>query len=254
MASEKAKALAAEQKAAVKAEKLRKKNSTDPRDWSRTRQFVQAYRITSEHDPRLRWYMLGAAAGTIAVIALVGVLTRLAWWAWLPLALTTALLAALLVLTQRVKKVNFTRYAGQPGSSEVALQLLNNKKYSYDMAITATRQLDLVHRVLGPGGVVLLGEGQPARVKPLLASEAKKHEQVAWGTKVTTMMVGDATGQVPLAQLQKAIEKLPKVMEPHQIAEVKQRLRALDAVRPKAPMPKGPMPTVKGVNRALRGR
>ena len=34
----------------------------------------------------------------------------------------------------------------------------------------------------------------------------------------------------------------------------RQRLRALDAVRPKAPLPKGPMPTPKGINRAMRGR
>ena len=47
---------------------------------------------------------------------------------------------------------------------------------------------------------------------------------------------------------------MPKSLQPFQIAEVKQRLRALDAVRPKAPVPKGPMPTPKGLNRAMRGR
>ena len=51
MASEKAKQLAAEQKAAAKAEKLRKKNSDDPRDWGRVKQVVEAYQRTAEVDP-----------------------------------------------------------------------------------------------------------------------------------------------------------------------------------------------------------
>jgi len=55
MASEKAKALAAEQKAAIKAEKQRKKNSDDPRDWGRVRHIIEAYKRTNEVDPiRLR--------------------------------------------------------------------------------------------------------------------------------------------------------------------------------------------------------
>ncbi len=57
-----------------------------------------------------------------------------------------------------------------------------------------------------------------------------------------------------LGDLEKRITKMPTVLQPHQAAEVRRRLAALDAVRPKAPMPKGPMPTPKGINRAMRGR
>ena len=67
--------------------------------------------------------------------------------------------------------------------------------------------------------------------------------------------------ETPEAKLYKALDKLaehlkkmPKAIQPVQITEVKQRLRALDAVRPKVPIPKGPMPTMKGANRAMRGR
>jgi hypothetical protein len=254
MASEKAKALAAKQKAEIKAEKLRKKNSSDPNDWSRTRQFVEAYKRTAEIDKLLNPLMAGAALGTIAVITAFGLLSRTAWWAWVPLALVSGLLAAMLILTNRAKRAMFERHHGQPGSAELALQMLNKKKFSYAMAVTATRQLDLVHRVIGPSGIILVGEGQPARVKPLLAAEAKRHEQVAFGVKVSTIVLGDGAGQVKLKELQKHIEKMPKAMQPYQIAELNNRLKALDAVRPKAPLPKGPMPTIKGVNRALRGR
>ena len=107
---------------------------------------------------------------------------------------------------------------------------------------------------MGAPGVVLVGEGNPSRTRALLATETKKHEQVAYGVPVTNVLIGKDAGQVSLENLQKHLEKLPKAMQPHQLTEVKQRLKALDAMRPKIPVPRGPMPTMKGVNRAMRGR
>ena len=254
MASEKAKELAAKQKAERKAEKLRKKNSDDPRDWGRVRQTVEAYKRTAEIDPSVTWWMLGVGLGVAAVIIELGILTNLAWWAYVPLAIMAGFLGALMMLTRRVKTATIKRYDGQPGSAEVVLQLMNKKKYTYDMAINVNRQMDMVHRVIGPMGIVLIGEGSPGRVRQMLASDAKKHEQVSFGTPVVTVMVGDGANQIKLGDLQKHIEKMPKALQPYQIAEVQQRLRALDAIRPKAPLPKGPMPTPKGLNRAMRGR
>ncbi|MCW3156819.1 DUF4191 domain-containing protein [Micropruina sonneratiae] len=253
MASDKAKELAAKQKAERRAEKLRKKNSDDPRDWGRVRQIIEAYKRTNEIDPELKWWTLAATAGPVLLCVLLGLWLQ-PWWLWLITGLMFALVGALYVLTWRVKKANYKRYEGQAGSSEVALQLLNKRKWTYELGIAATRQMDVVHRVVGPPGVVLIAEGTPARARALLGTEAKKHEQVAYGVPVTQVMVGKDQGQVPLDHLQKHLEKLPKAMQPQQLTEVKQRLRALDAMRPKMPVPRGPMPTMKGVNRAMRGR
>ena len=71
MASEKAKALAAQQKQERKAEKLRKKNSDDPRDWGRVRQIIEAYKRTNELDPELKWWTLLAVAGPIVLMLAV---------------------------------------------------------------------------------------------------------------------------------------------------------------------------------------
>ena len=115
-----------------------------------------------------------------------------------------------------------------------------------------------MHRTLGPGGLVLIGEGEPGRVRQLLASEVRKHERVAYGVTVTTVVMGNKQGQVPLDKLADHIRKLPKTLQPNQVTDIKQRLRALDAVRPTIPVPKGPMPTnprqVKGARQAMRGR
>ena len=253
MASEKAKELAAKQKADVKAAKLAKKNSTDPRDWAWYRQLFQTYKVTAEVDPQLNWLLLAIFLGCIVVALLVGILWLPPWWMWLLLGFMAGVTGALYLLLDRAKKATFTRYAGQPGSAEVALSMLDKKKWFYSPVITATRQLDVVHRAVGPGGIVLIGEGAASRVKSLLATEAKKHEQVAYGVAVTTIVMGDAEGQVPLAKLADHIKKLPKKLESSQVTDVKARLRALDAVRPKVPIPRGPMPSMKGVNRAMRG-
>lgn len=253
MQSEKARELAARQKAERAAEKARKKNSTDPRDWGRFRQIIEAYRQTAKVDPKLNLFSIGALVGLTALFTLIGVFLQ-PWWIWTLLGLMGGLVAVLYILTWRAKRASYTRYEGQVGSAEVAFGDLNAKKFTRELGIAATRQMDVVHRVIGEQGIILVGEGNAGRVRQLLTNEAKKHEQVAYGVKVTSVIVGREKGQVPLDQLAKHIQKLPKVVQPHQITDIKARLRALDAVRPKMPIPRGPMPTMKGVNRAMRGR
>lgn len=261
MASEKAKALAAKQKAEMKAEKLRKKNSTDPADWGRVKQIREAYRVTAEVDKQLPWLMALSFFGPIVVLTVLGIfLARtdqgvnwISLLLWIVLGISAGMLVALLVLTRRVRKATFTRYDGKPGSAEVALNMLNSKKWAATPVIAVTKSFDAVHRALGPAGIVLIGEGEPGRLKPLLASEKRKHEQVAYGVSVTIIQMGKGPGQVPLDQLTKHIEKLPKQIDTAKITETANRLRALDAMRPKAPIPKGPI-SAKGARNAMRGR
>ena len=255
LAAAKARAKEAEQKAKAD-KKARKKNATDPNEMGRLRQIVRAYQVTHEYDPQLPWLMGGALLLPVVIGVIVGVL--IGHLIYVPvLALTIGVLLAMIVLVQRAKKATYKRYAGQAGSAEVALGMLP-KQWVSNPVIAVTRQRDAVHRTVGPGGIVLIGEGEPGRLRAILSGEVKKHERVAYGVKVTTIIMGDKEGQVPLDKLADHIRKLPKVLQPHQITDVKQRLRALDAVRPQIPVPKGPMPTnprqMKGAKQAMRGR
>ncbi len=56
------------------------------------------------------------------------------------------------MLLNRAKKATYLRYAGQAGSAEVALGMLDAKKWFSTPVISATRQLDVVHRTVGPAG------------------------------------------------------------------------------------------------------
>jgi Domain of unknown function (DUF4191) len=246
----------AQSKAAKKAEKARRKASNDPKDMGRIRQLIRAYHVTHEYDRALPYLMLGALLLPIAISIVIGVLVGYAFNIIFA-GVMTGILAAMFMLVRRAKRATFKRYEGKTGSAEVALQMLP-KKWVSTPAIAANRYQDVVHRTLGPGGLILIGEGEAGRVRQLLASEVKKHERVAYGVTVTTVIMGDKAGQVPLDKLADHIRKRPKVLQPHQITDLKQRLRALDALRPPVPVPKGPMPTsprqLKGVRQAMRGR
>jgi hypothetical protein len=243
-------------KAAKKAEKARKKTSNDPKDMGRFRQLIRAYQVTHEYDRALPYILLGAFLLPIAIAVVIGVLWGHAFNLIL-IGIGLGLLAAMALLVRRAKRATYKRYAGKTGSAEVALSMLP-KKWVSSPVIAANRNRDVVHRTVGPGGLVLIGEGETGRVRQLLASEVKKHERVAYGVTVTTIVMGDKEGQVPLDKLADHIRKLPKVLQPYQITDIRQRLRALDALRPPVPIPKGPMPTssrqVKGVRQAMRGR
>ncbi|MHB1008572.1 MAG: DUF4191 domain-containing protein [Propionibacteriaceae bacterium] len=253
MASERAKQLAEEQKAAKKAERLRRKHSTDPKDWGQLRQIREVYKVTTQHDPKANLFMGGALAACIVVFTVIGVFIK-PWWLYLIFGILFGVLAAMSVLTWRAKSATYKRYEGQKGSAEVAMSMLS-KDWVKSPVITANRQLDIVHRVVGPGGIVLIGEGDPGRVRAMLATEAKKHEQVRYGVKVTTLVMGDRENQVPLDKLADHIKKLPKVLKPTEVTDISNRLRALDSMRPKIPLPKGPIPTsAKGARQAVRGR
>lgn len=243
-------------KDAARAERARKQASTDPADMGRFRQIGKAYSLTHEYDKPLPYLMLGAFVLPIVVFWAI----HFVWDHPIYLSILGGLfglMLAMLVLVQRAKAATYKRYAGQAGSAEVALGMLG-KQWVSKPVIAVTRQRDVVHRTLGPGGLVLIGEGDPGRLKALLASEVKKHERVAYGVKVTTLTMGSGAGQVPLDKLADHIRKLPRVLQPNDVTDIRQRLRALDAVRPQVPIPRGPMPTnprqVRGARQSMRGR
>ncbi|MCL1907709.1 MAG: DUF4191 domain-containing protein [Propionibacteriaceae bacterium] len=252
MASERAKKLAAEQKAAVKAEKQRKKHSEDPQDWGRMRQFLEAFKVVRKNDKLAVPLMIG---GFLLVVG-IGVLLSFfmdPWWIWIVFGVAFGVLVPMYVLSWRLKGAMYKQYAGQPGAAEVALNLLN-KKWVKDPVIAVDRHQNIVHRAVGPAGIVLVGEGQPGRVREMLATETKRHEAIKYSVPVTSILMGEAKNQVPLPKLEKHIKKLPKVIKASQVTEIAARLKALDGSGPRIPIPKGPMPSMKGGRAALRGR
>lgn len=231
----------------------------DPSTMSRRRQILETYKMTREVDPAARWWMLGAfllfgglgfvlfefvlpGDGTFKlVLSIIG-------------TLLLGLLGVMIVFGRRAQRAAFRRLDGQLGAAARALGMLR-RGWVVEEVVGFTKQQDMVHRVVGPPGIVLVAEGNPSRVKQLLISEHRKHERVAGEYPVHEVVVGKDEGQVPLDKLVRHVQKLGRQVKPAEITEIRQRLRALDAQRPKAPIPRGPVPTsMKGMRGNLRGR
>jgi hypothetical protein len=244
-----------------KAPKVKKAKETDPSKMSRRRQLVETYKMSKESDPRLGLWMLGAfvlfgaigfgifwllpGSGAIGmVLSVFG-------------ALLFGLLAMMIVFSRRAQKAAYVRIEGRTGAAAQALTMLRRGwKTDQMVAFGGNRQNpDMVHRVIGPPGIVLVGEGNPSRLKQLLAAERKKHERVAYETPVHEVVVGNDEGQVPLPKLVRHVQKLGRQVKPAEMTDILNRIKALDAQRPKVPLPRGPVPTsMKGMRGNLRGR
>ncbi|WP_370288188.1 DUF4191 domain-containing protein [Nocardioides sp.] len=231
----------------------------DPRTMSRRRQILETYKMSREVDPAITWWMLGAAliSGGLGFALFYFVLPGEGIFKNILTGIGTFLLALLglmIVFGRRAQKAAFNRLDGQLGAGARALTMLR-RGWIVEEVVGFTKQQDMVHRVVGPPGIVLVGEGNANRVKPLLVSETKKHERVLGDYPVSTIMVGTDEGQVPLDKLTKSLTKMKRAVKPAEITEIRQRLRALDAARPKVPLPRGPVPTsMKGNRGQLRGR
>jgi hypothetical protein len=223
----------------------------------RIRQILQAYKITKRSDKNiglilLLWFLavggVFAAAGYFFFSGgVLGIVLAVVF------GIMTGLLAALIVFGRRAERAAYAQVEGQVGAAAGALQML---KRGWDLkpAVAFTKNQDVVHRLLGRPGIILIGEGNPSRIRNLLSTEVKKHSRIAGEVPITTIVVGDGPDDVRLTKLVKHVRKLPKKIKPAEMTATISKLRALDAMRPAAPMPRGPMPTsMKGQRKSMRG-
>jgi hypothetical protein len=109
-------------------------------------------------------------------------------------------------------------------------------------AVAMNKSQDVVHRAVGRAGVVLIGEGNPNRVKGLLAAEKRKVGRVVFDVPVHDYIVGDGEGELPLKKIRSTLLRLPRALSGPKTTEVNDRLRALGDLMSNMPIPKGPMP------------
>jgi F0F1-type ATP synthase assembly protein I len=231
----------------------------EPEKQGRIKQFAETYRMARKSDPQLGLWIAGAfvvgalvgfgvfwlAAGHRSTLGLIVTIVG---------ALMFGVLAALIIFSRRAQKAAYAQMEGQVGAAAGALQLLK-RGWRLDTAIAFNKQQDVVHRVIGPPGVVLVGEGNAGRVKGLLTSERRRHERVISEVPVHEVICGNGEGQVPLPKIARYIQKMKRQVKPAEITDVLARLKAIDASRPVVPMPKGPVPTsMKGMRGNFRGR
>lgn len=227
----------------------------------RVQQFRQTYQLTKKTDRWIGALLLGA-------FLVVGGLGFAVFYFLLPsngvlgmvMAVVGALLfgtlASLIIFGRRAQRSAYSQMEGQRGAAGAALRMLRRGWKTREEPVAVTKQMDVVYRVVGPPGIVLIGEGSsPNRLRQLMVSERRKHERVASDVPIHEVVCGNGEGEVPLPKLVRHVQKLGREVKPAEMTDILNRLKALDAQRSAVPIPKGPVPTsMKGLRGNMRGR
>lgn len=218
--------------------------------FGRFKQIGLVFRFTAKRDKL--FIPLVAAAVTLA--AAVGVALAILWGPLtIPVGVLLAPMAVLVVLNLRANKAMLTEAEGQPGA---AASLVENMRGDFRVtaAVASTTQLDFVHLVICRGGVVLLGEGNSARVRSLINQERKRLSKVIGSATLYDYVVGRGEGELPVQKLRTTLMRLPRTLTVKDVNALDKRLKALSArpQLPKGAIPKNMRPP-KGAFKAARG-
>jgi len=233
-------------------------STPDPSEMSRRQQIVATYRMTKRTDPRIGLWLLGtfllAGAAGFSLFTLLPGSGTLSLVMAIVGGLLLGLLATVVLFGRRAQASAYDQMEGSVGAGARALASLR-RGWKTDQMVAFNKQQDMVHRVVGPPGIVLVGEGNPHRLRSLLTAEERRHKRVVADVPIHQVVVGDDEGQVPLRKLVRHVQKLGRNVKGAELTDVLGRLRAIDANRSAMPIPKGPVPTsMKGLRGQMRGR
>ena len=221
----------------------------------RRAQLWQAFNVQRREDKRLLPYMIGAFVMIVGISVAVGVWAGgFAIFTIIPLGVLLGGLVTFIIFSRRAQRSVYGKAEGQTGAAAWVLDNLRGK-WRVTPGVAATGHFDAVHRVLGRPGVILVGEGSAARVKPLLAQEKKRTARLVGDAPIYDIVVGNGDGEVPLAKLERHLTRLPNNITVKQIDTLESRLAALGSRAGAGVMPKGPLPNagkMRGVQRTVR--
>jgi hypothetical protein len=218
----------------------------------RLKQIRTAFTFTARHD---RWFVPLLVVAMLVPLVAAGVAVALgAGWLYLLIGIMFALVAAMGLLSLRANKAALSEAQGQPGAAAWVVETMRGD-WRLNRAVASTTQFDMVHLVVSRSGVILLGEGNPQRVRGLIGQEKRRVGKVIGNADLRDFVVGDGEGEIPLNKLRVTLMKLPRTITTKEVVSLDRRLKALTAARPQ--MPKGAIPKSmrpQGMRVPRRGR
>ena len=202
----------------------------------RLKQIAMVAGMIRKADRRALPIVIGSGVGVLVVFVLVAVFTGLPFL--IPLGVLLGAMASMILFGRYAQSTQYAAIAGQPGAAAAIVQQMRGN-WTVTPAIAGNRNMDIVHRVVGKPGVILIGEGSPNGLASLIAAEKKKIARIAYGVPIIDMQVGDNAGQVPIRQLQRKLMRLPRELKPAAVTDLNNRLKALPS---SLQAPRGPMP------------
>jgi hypothetical protein len=197
-------------------------------------QLKETYQYASGEISFLALRLLAVFAVVFGVIFAIGVALNLTLFVGI-LAFGTALLSTTFFFGKIAEKAAYSSIAGQVGAAASVLNAMRGAWF-VTPAVGVDKNQNMVHRVVGRPGIILVGEG--SRPGVLLAEQRKAHARYAQGVPIHEIVVDDA--EVTISNLQKTVKKLGKSLRPAEVTQVRNRLKALP--QKALPIPKGPLP------------
>ena len=204
-------------------------------------QLKETYGFTAKEVSFLWLRLLAIFALTFAVISGIGIAIGLKVLFGI-LGFGTGLLVTTYIFGKIAEKAAYSSIEGQVGAAASVLNALRGGWFTTP-AVGIDKNQNMVHRVVGRPGIILVGEG--ARPGALIAEQRKAHVRFAPGVPIHELFVGE--GGTTILALQKTVRKLPKSLRPAEVTDVRRRLEALP--KNAIPIPKGPMPQGRKVTR-----
>ncbi len=221
----------------------KRKDSDDPASAGRIKQIRMVAGIIRQSNPRALPLVALSGIGVLAVFVVVGLIFHLLPLL-IPLGLLAGLTTAMIIFGRYAQSAQYKAVEGQPGAAAAIMQGMRGG-WTVTPAVSANRNMDVVHRAVGKPGVVLVGEGSPSRLAGLLAAEKKRISRVAYDVPIYDLQVGEEEGQIPIRKLQRKLTRLPRNLKGPAVADLNFRLKALpqSLQAPKGPIPRsGRMP------------
>lgn len=238
-------------------ERRREKRQARINTW---KQVWTAFNIQRKEDKALLPIMIAVLVGIVTVFALItGLATQASWLTWIMVIIAAILLAFtidMFIFTRRMTNTMYAKADGQPGMAGWDLTQLKGS-WRVEQTVAGNANLDVVHRVVGRPGVILVGEGNYKRLRTLMRGEKRQLARIIGDTPIYEIFVGNGENQVEIKKLRSTVKRLPKNISREEVDSIHTRLESLAAKRTAMGMPKGPIPgnaKVRGVQRSARRR
>lgn len=238
------------QKKAARAAKREKSKQTRSQMW-------QAFKLQKARDKKLVPYMALGFSAPVILLLIIGLLIGGAW-AWvLPIVgISIGFTIAMWIFTKRLEATFYSEAEGQTGAAGWALDNMRNgvgMVWFVKTGAQANQQMDVVHRVVGNPGVVLVGEGDDHRVRQLISREKKALARIVGDAPIYDIVAGTGENQVPVKKLQREMMRYPRNLNKAEATALNERIESMDRIRDaRSNMPKGPLP--KNVNAGMNRR
>ncbi|MEN9953579.1 MAG: hypothetical protein RL028_181 [Actinomycetota bacterium] len=207
------------------------------------RQLLRVYKITAKNDPTALWLSILGFLLVLGASFLIGFLVNgfgtLGFWLWIVTGVLSAALTFMIVMSRRAERNAYIQIEGQAGAVGAVLdsQIRRTWRTSPMPIAVNPKSREAVYRMIGPAGVVLIGEGSSARVQQMLDDESRRIARSAPGVQIHKVRVNVESG-VRLYALLKTVYKLKKSLTRSEVSAVANRLDSL-AGSSALPIPKG---------------